>query len=29
MAVADNPERPRWNPDSYAEIVDNGGTGGR
>jgi len=29
MAVADNPERPQWNPDSRAEIVDNGGTGGR
>ena len=27
MAVANDPERPRWNPDSYAEIVDNGGTG--
>jgi len=29
MEVANNPERPQWNPDSYAEIVDNGGTGGR
>lgn len=29
MAVANNPERPQWNPDSRAEIVDNGGTGGR
>ena len=29
MTVADNPERPQWNPESRAEIVDNGGTGGR
>ena len=29
MAVADNPERPQWNPESRAEIVDNGGAGGR
>ncbi|MHB1194204.1 MAG: M20/M25/M40 family metallo-hydrolase [Longimicrobiales bacterium] len=29
MAVGNNPERPQWNPESRAEIVDNGGTGGR
>ena len=29
MAVANNPERPQWNPDSRAQIVDNGETGGR
>ena len=29
MTVANNPERPQWNPESRAEIVDNGGEGGR
>jgi len=29
MAVGNNPERPQWNPESRAEIVDNGETSGR
>jgi Zn-dependent M28 family amino/carboxypeptidase len=27
MEVANAPDRPQWNPDSYAEIVDLGGGG--
>ena len=27
LEVADNPQRPQWNPESYAEIVDGGGSG--
>ncbi len=29
MEVADAAQRPQWNPESRAEIVDNGGIGGR
>ncbi len=27
LEIANNPERPQWNPESYAEIVDGGGEG--